>query len=397
VKKFLLLILREFRQFGSNPIVFIIFLGGPILYALLLGYVYRDAKLSDLPIAVVDYDNSPLSNKVIDALDDNQYLKVTHIWSYSNNMKDSVMFHKLQAVVTIPDGFEADVQQKRHPEINVELNGANMLPANYAATGIQTVLGVLNAGIEIEGLKKQGVPSEVASTKFESFAVTSTRFFNPSNNYLFFLWPGMLGTIMQQVFLLALALSFAKEYEDNTFRHLISYSRKSLFILTAKATPYWLMGIALWVPLIAGFFPFFKVDYVMHQGTFVLASCLFILSLTFMGVLVSLLFNSQLKATEVLMIVALPSFIISGQTWPSSQMPQLIVWISDIIPLTHFLEAFRKLLLFNANIHEVAHELWSLFYLSLIYFVLAWTALKWKILRNVNAIHEKRVINNIEY
>jgi ABC-2 type transport system permease protein len=45
--------------------------------------------------------------------------------------------------------FEADIF-KRHPEIRVDLNMANIVNANTASKAIQSVLMTLNAGIEIE-------------------------------------------------------------------------------------------------------------------------------------------------------------------------------------------------------------------------------------------------------
>jgi ABC-2 type transport system permease protein len=53
----------------------------------------------------------------------------------------------------------------------------------------------------------------------------------------------------------------------------------------------------------------------------------FVISVSFIGVLVSILVPNQLKATEILMVIATPSFILSGFTWPLSQMP---VWVQAI-------------------------------------------------------------------
>src|SRR5690554_8038986 len=75
------------------------------------------------------------------------------------------------AVITLPSNFEADVFQKRHPEVRVDLNMANILNANTASKNIQSVLMTLNAGIEIEGLKKQGMHPAQALSSFESFKI----------------------------------------------------------------------------------------------------------------------------------------------------------------------------------------------------------------------------------
>jgi ABC-2 type transport system permease protein len=57
----------------------------------------------------------------------------------------------------------------------------------------------------------------------------------------------------------------------------------------------------------------------------------FVISVSFIGVLVSILVPNQLKATEILMVIATPSFILSGFTWPLSQMPVWVQAISNVI------------------------------------------------------------------
>jgi ABC-2 type transport system permease protein len=379
MKLFWKLLTREFKLFGSNSVALLIFIGAPILYSLLIGFVYREAAVKELPIIVVDLDNTPLSNKVIDALDDNQYLKVSDVRYNTGNLRDALVQNGYHAIVTIPERFEADIQQKRISEIDADINGANMLTANYASTGIQTVLATINAGLEIETLKKKGIPSAIANQQYESFKINITRFFNPSSNYLMFLWPGMLGTIMQQVFLLVLALSFAKEFEDKTFSGLLKYSKNAWFLILTKSLPYWLLGIALWLPLIRGSFALFHVEMIQSLGAFYLVSALFILSLTFMGIAASIIFKTQLKATEVLMIVAVPSFIISGQTWPLAQMPHAIQALAQIIPLTHFLEAFRSLLLYKGTLSDILPQVSWLLGLSIANLAIAYLALRYRI------------------
>jgi ABC-2 type transport system permease protein len=395
MKLFWKLIAREFRLFGSNSVAMLIFIGAPILYSVLIGFVYKDAAVKDLPIIVVDLDNTPLSNKIIDALDDNQYIKVIDKKYGTSNLRNDIVRNNYAGVVTIPERFEADIQQKRHPEIDADINGANMLNANYLSTGIQTVLASLNAGIEIETLKKKGMPQAIANEQYESFKINITRFFNPASNYLLFLWPGMLGTIMQQVFLLVLALSFAKEFEEKTFSHLLKYTKSSWFLVFTKSIPYLIIGILLWVPLICIFFALFHVEMVASVGTFFFISVIFIMSLTFMGIATSILFKTQLKATEVLMIVAVPSFIISGQTWPLTQMPVAVQWLSNMLPLTHFLEAFRRLLLEHGTMADIMHEVYWLISLTLGFLILALVSLKYRIQSHTFVVHRLRIKDNI--
>ncbi|MBD0403967.1 ABC transporter permease [Flammeovirga sp. EKP202] len=364
IKAFIALSKRELKLFFSNDVLIAVFFGAPIFFGVLIGFTYQQASVKDLSIAVIDQDGTPLSHKIIDALDENFYLSVKKVTSKDADIQQEI--YDYEAIVRIPAGFEGDINYKRHPHIQVEVNGANMITGNYANIGIRTVLGTLNAGIEIIGLQKKGIPIEVAKEQWEAFAIDDTRYFNATSNYLLFMLPGILGAVMQQVYLLAMALTFSAEHEKNTFHEIKAITKNPLIIFLSKSIPYWVIGVGLWAGIQFILLPFFKIDIPIHQGTVFLLTCAFILALTGLGIMVSWLLPSQLKATEVLMVVSTPSFILSGFTWPLEAMPTWIQNIASCIPLTHFLKAIRKVLHFEANLGAISTELQPLFIISFI-------------------------------
>ncbi|MDH3322178.1 MAG: ABC transporter permease [Flavobacteriaceae bacterium] len=384
MKNWILLLKREFALFSSNSVVLAIFIGAPLLYGLLLGAVYQKGKVNHLPILVIDLDATPLSHKLIDMIDDNEVVDAAVVYD-QKNLKDQIIKNDYSAILTIPERFEAEIIQKRHPEIAVEVNTANILTANYAAKAIQIVLGTLNAGIEIEGIKKKGVPAVTAMQQYEAFGVSYARFFNASANYMTFLWPGVLGVIIQQVFMLALALSFAREFEEKTFH--TEFMPKAKYIWNAmflKALPFWIMGVGI-IFLLRLMFPLFKIPFEVNGLAMMTLLTAFVLSITFLGILISIAIPNQLKATEVLMVVATPSFILSGFTWPLSQMPGYIVYMADIIPLTHFLQAMRKIMLYQADLSDIWSEIQWLLILTFIFSGLSYLFLKFKMVKHKKA------------
>ncbi|MEZ5148081.1 MAG: hypothetical protein R2759_13715 [Bacteroidales bacterium] len=98
----------------------------------------------------------------------------------------------------IPKDFEKQVMTKKYPEVLTIVNTSNVLTANYASTAIQICLGTLKAGVQIEALKKRECPS-VAMSQYEPFKTTFIQKYNRSTNYMYFLWPGILATVLQQV------------------------------------------------------------------------------------------------------------------------------------------------------------------------------------------------------
>src|SRR5690606_19305223 len=110
---------------------------------------------------------------------------------------------------------------------------------------------------------------------------------------------------------------------------LLTQTHSPLKAILVKCIPYWLMMIPIGL-FFFGLQHYFHIPLAPQQlgGSFVLMA-LFVASASFMGILVSVLIPNQLKATEILMVVATPSFVISGFTWPLSQMPRWITYIAD--------------------------------------------------------------------
>ncbi|CAM2807503.1 ABC-2 type transport system permease protein [Flavobacterium succinicans] len=377
MKNFLFLFKREFGLFWQNNILRMLFIGAPLLYAILLGYVYSKGKVTDLPILVVDLDQSEMSAKAIEMFNDDEVINVAKVLYDQNNLSDHVIELEANSVVIIPKGFQKMVFTKKYPEITTIVNTANILTANYASTAIQVCLGTLKAGVQMETLRKQGIPEKAISSQYEPFKTTFIKKFNRSTNYMYYLWPGVLAAVLQQVMLLALALSFASEFENGTFSFLVQKSNSIIQMMVIKILPYLIMSFGVW--LMYWFFTFyFRIPFFTNLPELTLVAGIFILSVSFIGILVSILIPSQLKATEILMVIATPSFILSGFSWPLSQMPNWVQGVANVIPLTHFLKAFRTLIIEEGSLYQVRSSIINMIIIGLVCSILSFIALYFK-------------------
>lgn len=352
VKKFIDLIRREFRLFFSNKVLRLLFIGAPILYGVLIGAVYQKGKITDLPILVVDEDQSPMSAKFIDMLEETESIEIAAVLPTLFDAKDKAIDEEATVIVNIPRGFTSGIQQSRLPEITIFVDASNTLTSNTALMAVNGVAMTMKAGIQIESQMKRGVPEYVATQNYEPFKTTIIKQSIRSGNYLYFMLPGVLLTVFQQVLLLGLALTFAAEYENGTFRELVRKMPNPLGMLAVKIIPYMIMSIGILL-LYWGFSKYYNMVIAGAFWAFSLSTFVFILAVCGIGVLVSIVLPNQLKATEVLMVVATPSFILSGFTWPLSQMPAWVQFIADIIPLTHYLKTFRILYLNHAGVSHI--------------------------------------------
>ena len=390
MKDFLKLLRIEFKRIFSNNVLLAIFIGAPIFYGVLFGYVYKQAKVIDLPIVIIDQDHSPTSDKIIDAFIDNEALLVSDIRYTPGNVMEEMLAKQYDAVITLPVNFEADILQKRHPEIRVDLNMANILNANTASKNIQSVLMSLNAGIEIEGLKKKGIHPSEALAAYESFKINFNKLYNATGNYATFMLPGLLVAIMQQIIFLAMALVFARDFEDGHFDLLINQNRFSLYHIALKSIPFLLMIPVIWM-IISFLIPYFKIDIdIFNLPMLVLATLLTLASMC-IGMLFSIAIPSQLKATELLMVISTPAFILSGFTWPTLAFPDAIANIAQFIPSTQFLNGFRKIAFYGGDLASIKPEINTLLLIIVVTFISMLVLLQFKIFSSIKKQKEYQV------
>ena len=377
MRHFSTLLNREFKMFWQNKILRLLFIGAPLLYGILLGYVYGKGKVTDLPIIVVDEDRSEMSSKALQMFEDNEVLNIAALLYDQNNLSQIAIEKEASCVVIIPKGFEKMVLTKKYPEVVTIVNASNVLTANYASSALQLCLGTLKVGVQMETLRKQGTPENLIGSQYEPFKTTFIKKYNRSTNYMYFLWPGVLAAVLQQVLLLGLALSFAAEFEHGTFKKLVQKCPSMFKLIWVKIIPYMIMSFGLWI-LYWLFTLWFRIPLYDNLFPLTIIAGIFVLVVSFMGILVSIMIPSQLKATEILMVIATPSFILSGFTWPLSQMPVWVQGVANVIPLTHFLRAFRILIIEEGTFSQTFGAISNLLIIGFICAVLSYIALYYK-------------------
>ncbi len=379
MKQIRYLLKREFYLFFTNRTLLSVFFLAPIFYALLIGFTYQSGKVENIPVIVVNHDQTPLSTQVVEMLQDTKSLKILNYVNEPANLQDETIKMEAAAVIIIPERFEAMMLQKKYPEVNVYVNTSNVLTANFATKAIQQTLGTFSAGAEIKALEKKGMNAELAKTQFEPFKANYITLFNTTSNYLIFMWPAMMAVVLQQVILLAMAVTFAEEFKRESFiKDFAGKEKYAIVVMAIKCLPIWIFANfnILFFYLCS---LYFKIPVPDNLWNFFLITAVFVVAAANLGVLVSILIPDALKATQYLMVIASPAFIISGFTWPTSAMPELIKNFTAIIPLTPYLEALKIMVVQKGSDILTKKYLIHLLILGWVYFILGWIALKIKI------------------
>lgn len=347
------IIIREHKIVLTDRRLYVVAILGPLLYTLLLGSTYLNKKVYDAPLMIVDQDNSQTSRSITQALDVSESFKVAGYLDSASKFTDAVQSDKAYACVCFPKDFEQDIKRGKQGRVAVLLDGSNMLIANGTYKAVASVIGTYSAGAQIIKLSMKGVPNVGLRAAILPIEAQYRVWFNPSWNYMNFLLLGLIGTILQQVTLLAVALGLAKEWENRTGSSLTDITRSPAMALTGKFLAYLTLMLPMCLISISMPFCVFGLVNIGSGWLIIGATALFTAVLCFAGIAVSGITRDSLYTTQLLMLVAVPSFILSGFTWPTFAMPKALQYLSFALPLSHYLIILRKVAVMGAGIEYI--------------------------------------------
>jgi ABC-2 type transport system permease protein len=370
------LVRREWRMILGNKKLRSLMLVAPLLNALIVCGVYAPSYVTEVPIVAVQHDQSALSQRMIRWLDQHQKVRVTQTLSDVSQADALLKEGTIAGYVVFEKDFSQRLKRNEDARVLLFCDATNMVVANTISAATQGVVQTFSAGLSMNKARKLGAFKEQAQALASPIRAEIRPLGNPSFSYADFMLPGMLLTVLQQVILLALAFSWAGERESQTLHELRALSQRSWVILVGKNLPHFLIHSVWLVIFFSLVLPLSSVSSEAHVGSLILFSIVFVLVMQGWGTWVSLAIGDRLGATQALMFLSVPSFILSGYTWPAASLPLPLQVVSQILPLTHSAVMFRKIYGLGLEIGAFPRELTILGLFVALHFLASWWSVK---------------------
>lgn len=328
------------------PLPLILGLILPFITWIFLACVFKNGDIKDIPMVVVDNDNSQISRKIIRDLESTEYLKIALVTSdkdiADNLLKEGYSFFS----VIIDKDFSSNVKKGKGGSVNVIINGAYLIYAKIGYKAIASVLVTNSTNYQIKKLIDNGFSENEAEIRALPLTTDIYTSGNPFFNYTIYLIPGMLISILQMSSSFSTLWLFRQDREHSAGRAIPAKGYKIAFV-TGKVIPIFIINIIAVLALYTVVFPLAGIpvngSYMKILGLTVVLS---VVSMG-MGALLSVLLPNLVTGSQLLLAINAPSFVFSGYTFPRWAMPSGIEKFADLIPVTHFLDAFFPMFLFD--------------------------------------------------
>ena len=302
MRQFIAFIKKEFYHIFRDRRTMLILLGMPVVQIILFGFAIS-TEVKNVRLAVLDPSNDVVTRKIIDCLDASEYFTVTARFHSPQEMEAAFLKNEVDMAIVFSERFADDLYTgDARVQLIVDATDPNMSTSqvNYA-TGIVSMVG------------QEMIPPNMSAARLTP---DIKLLYNPQMKSAYNFVPGVMGLILMLICAMMTSISIVREKETGTMEVLLVSPVKPLFIILAKAVPYFVLSFVNLITILL--LSVFVLDVPVVGSLFwlITVSLLFIFVSLALGLLISsvtmeVLLVSPVKPLFIILAKAVPYFVLS--------------------------------------------------------------------------------------
>lgn len=346
--------IKSFKEecliFLKNKMNLFILFALPILCVILLGVELSKGVITDIPVAVINYDNSDFSRQLVETFDKNETFNVTCYPDNEDELEKLIKNSKARVGLIIPKNFYKDIASLKSPTVLMIYDGSHMSITSTAKAKATEILLTYKAGAAIQQLTvRLGISYKEAYNITQAFQFNNRVLYNPSKSFRDFLAPILLTGYIQA----ALALVATISINQNIFK---VAEVERLGYATGKVLFYTLCGSLSYIICIVLQVSIFHVPFRGSLFSVLILSIALCFSVSAFCVLISTVFKNKIIALTAGAVVFIPNSITAGTTWPLISMPSGYQSFARYIPFTHYADNIRDVYLKGISVQQLTND-----------------------------------------
>jgi len=338
IGRILAVTLKELRQLSRDRLSFGMIVGIPLMQMLLFGYAIN-FDVRGIRTAVVDEADTSYSRALVAELGATGVVRFLAPSASVDELRRRLNAGEISVGVYIPADFERRRLQTDRASVQLLVDGSEPM-IDTVARGLAAVPLPQRPG----AVAPRASPFEIRTE------------YNPERRTAVQIVPALIGVILNMTMVIFTAAAIVRERERGNLELLITTPIRSGELMAGKLLPYVLIGlIQTTLVLVVGAWIF---DVPVNGGLLPLyaAAGLFIAATLTLGLLISTVTKTQFQAFQLAFFTMLPSILLSGFMFPFDGMPKPAQWIAQVLPLTHFVEMIRGIVLRGAPITDLGTQ-----------------------------------------
>jgi ABC-2 type transport system permease protein len=356
---------KEFIQLRRDPKFLRMILMPPLVQLIVFGYV-ATLDVKKIPLAVCDQCRSLESREIVEKFTANDYYVLKGYISSVSQCDDLLDRDVVDAVLVIPPDFARDLKRGRTAHIQMLVNGVNSNKASIASNYASTIILSYSQKILLDKIGRMG-----ASGYSELVSSRDRVWFNPELKSVNYMVPGIIAMILMIMLVPMTSMNIVKEKETGTIEQLNITPLTPLELIIGKIIPFVIIGF---VDIALVTFLGLILFGIVMKGSLLLLyflSVFFIVGALMLGIFISTISDNMTQAFMGSFFFIFPNMLLSGFIFPISSMPEVLQWLTYLIPMRYFLVIIRSIFLKGSGFFELLPETAGLIFFSMVVLVLS--------------------------
>lgn len=384
LNRILALVGKELVEVMRRPAAIVSLVLGPFLVLAIFGLGYQGIR-SDLRTIVVVPGNQALPTNAAQYQDfAGPGIRIVNVTTDEAAAKAQLAGDAVDLVVVIPADARADFEAGRQAALRVVMNQADPVQANYASFLADTLAADVNRElfkqaaaegkgyvVSVGGQQLASIPPEVIASPIKA-AMENIAPITPG--IVGFFGPAALALILQHMCIALVALSVVRERRSGAMDLFRVSPVNPVELILGKVLSYGFLGAVvafLSMVLLVGFLG------VPVLGSVALVAAvigLLLLASLGLGLLISVVSDSERQAVQLALLALLASMFFSGFILPIAEFSQPVQVAAQVMPVTHGIRLLQDLLLRGSIIH--VWQVGALAAIAAVLLVASWVLLR---------------------
>ena len=329
--------MREVGILTNNHMYFFCMIAFPILTTLFFTSMMNKGQPLEMPVGVVDLDNSTTSRSLIRRLDAFQTSKVVSHFPNINEARQAIQRNEIYAFLYIPENMSDDLLSARQPKISFYYTMTTIAAGSLLFRDLKTISTLGSAAVGQASMTAKGYTSEQIRSFLQPIAIDLHPLNNPMVNYSVYLSSLLIPGVLLLFIFLITAYSIGTELKFKRSAEWIETAEGNIWVaLIGKMLPQFLVFITI---MYAYMFYVFGVLQFPHPGgmwPILLLGLLAVLASEGFGIFAFGLMPSLRMSMSICSLWAVLSFTTAGAAFPIFAMDTPIRAIAQLFPLRHY-------------------------------------------------------------
>lgn len=327
---------RELRRMTSRRIYFASCIVLPLFSLVFMATIFGLGQMENLPVGVVDADQTSLSRSIVRMVDATPELQVTKQYANETEARKAIQRKEIYGYLLIPSGIKSLCYYYH----NAMLSVGGELHSTF-----ETIL----KQVSVTPIVTEAVGLGESQTNITSFLIPVSEeemvSYNPNRNYVIYLSQPFFFVFLQVLLLLVTTYALGSESKFGTSDEWLQMAKGNIGIaVIGKLLPYTFIFMVMGVLANVVFFNWMKMPLPCSLWVMNGITMLFIMATQALALLLYAIFPVLSLIISVVSMIGSLGATLSSVTFPVNFMDTPVYWASFLFPIRHFVEVVQSLL-----------------------------------------------------